>query len=756
MIQKVWRININHPFVSLFLLLTVIIASIFIIIFKLTPNNAPKVYLPQDRPTVKYHEKLKEVFPQSDITVGIFKHPKIISKDFLIKIDNLSNELKALSNVDDVYSLTTAKHIEPTTDGFSINPLIDIDKFDKHSESYWKDRVKNDRFAKGQIVDDELTHTTIIIFPDGTDDTLKRVNLINSFKNLVKSNDLSLSFVGTAGLLPQDTTQFILVSKDNSRLIPLLLLIVFILVYFLYRSWSLLLFTALILIATVTSSVALYAVFDKPFTSISSVTPSLLMALVTAFLIHIFNFIQSGAQKGLSHEENIKKSFEQLAKPTFFIIITTAAGLLSLTLSPVPAVASFGWVSALGVVLFYFVTLLTLPGLLMRWLKVIKAESKKSKIDILMKYANHLSLRKPVFVICGVLIICVLALFQVPNIKVETNFLKFFDEQHPININTKYIDENFFGTATALVAFEADELDKFKDSNFLKNMKKVQVWLENQPEVSRSTSMVDFIEEMNKAFHQGNMSFSTIPDSTSLITEYLFIYGEDDIYDFVNYDFNLAQITISTDAHNVNDGEVFLNRLDSFLKSIKWQEGIDWKINGHLKIIAEQENLLVEGQLKSIIGAVLLIFMFLCISAGSLSGGILCLIPNFSPVLFVFGTMSILGIWLNMGTVLVASVVTGIAVDDTIHVFHSFKRHLEKGQKVSWALARTTRETGRAITATTIILSAQFLLLTYSEFIPLSNFGLLAFVGLISAWLFDVLLLPSLIIVLSRKFKLSF
>lgn len=758
MIQKIWRTNLNHPWLSLSILILVIVLSAFAIALNLTPNNAPKVYLPQDRPTVVYHEMLKKVFPQSDITVGIFKPPNILSKDFLNKIDQLSTDMKALSLVDDVYSLTTAKHIEPTEEGFAINPLINIDEFDEHPVSYWQDRLLNDRFAERQIVNRSLTETTIIILPKDADDTLKRLEILNSFMQMVESNGLQPYFIGTAGLLPQDTAQFTLIKKDNMRLIPILLLVVFVLVYFLYRSWTLLLFTILILLATVLSSVALYALFDKPFTSISSVTPSLLMALVTALLIHIYNFIYTGAKKGLSHINNIISAIDKLAKPTLFIIITTAAGLLSLSLSPVPTVSSFGWISAIGIILFYLITILTLPGLLARWGQLTIVQNKKNKksiIDSLMIHANHLSLRRPGLVILGVTILCTAAVYQMPKIHVETNFLKFFDENHPINVNTKHIDENYFGTATALVAFESEKIDSFKDANFLKKIKQVHIWLDKQPEVSRTTSIVDFIEVMHMSFHGGKKSYEKIPDSSALINEYIFIYGEDDIYDFVNHDFNLAQLTINTDAHNVNDGEQFLFRLENFLNSINWGSSVSWKINGHLKILAEQENLLMEGQLKSIAGAVLLIFIFLVIATRSFSGGLMCLFPNFAPVLSVFGVMGFLGIWLNMGTVLVASVVTGIAVDDTIHFFYSYRRLREKGTGVSWALARTTRETGSAITATTFILSAQFLLLTNSEFIPLSNFGLLAFVGLISAWVFDLLLLPALIIVINRKFKFS-
>jgi predicted RND superfamily exporter protein len=139
----------------------------------------------------------------------------------------------------------------------------------------------------------------------------------------------------------------------------------------------------------------------------------------------------------------------------------------------------------------------------------------------------------------------------------------------------------------------------------------------------------------------------------------------------------------------------------------------------------------------------------------SFSQALLCMIPNLSPILLIFIFMGIFGIWLDMATAMIASVAAGIAVDDTIHVFHGFIKRVKAGSTPVSALVRTYHQAGRAVLTTTIILSAQFMVLMASEFIPTGNFGLLTSIGLVAALLFDLMLLPAILLLIyeprSRK-----
>jgi predicted RND superfamily exporter protein len=153
-----------------------------------------------------------------------------------------------------------------------------------------------------------------------------------------------------------------------------------------------------------------------------------------------------------------------------------------------------------------------------------------------------------------------------------------------------------------------------------------------------------------------------------------------------------------------------------------------------------------------------LIFLLMLILWRSLGDALLCMIPNASPIVLIFIVMGISGIWLDMATAMIASVAVGIAVDDTIHVYHGYSKRRRAGVRPVLALVRTYRQAGRAVMTSTIILTAQFMILVMSLFKPTTHFGLLTSIGLWAALLFDLLLLPALLILLTigkRNWKLS-
>jgi predicted RND superfamily exporter protein len=109
------------------------------------------------------------------------------------------------------------------------------------------------------------------------------------------------------------------------------------------------------------------------------------------------------------------------------------------------------------------------------------------------------------------------------------------------------------------------------------------------------------------------------------------------------------------------------------------------------------------------------------------------------------------GIWLDMATAMVASVAVGIAIDDTIHVYHGFILRVKQGIHSVFALARTYHQAGRAVITATIILCSQFLSLMVSAFVSMEHFRILTSVGLLSALLFDLLLLPAILITVFKQ-----
>ena len=135
----------------------------------------------------------------------------------------------------------------------------------------------------------------------------------------------------------------------------------------------------------------------------------------------------------------------------------------------------------------------------------------------------------------------------------------------------------------------------------------------------------------------------------------------------------------------------------------------------------------------------------------SFRGALICLVPNLAPLFFIFVMMGATGIALDVATVLIAGVILGITVDDTIHLYHGYLHRIRHGVSPVFAIIRSVESSGRAIIAISIILIVQFSLLGLSDFRPTAHFGMLCAVGLFAGQLFEMLLMPALLGLRLRK-----
>jgi len=130
---------------------------------------------------------------------------------------------------------------------------------------------------------------------------------------------------------------------------------------------------------------------------------------------------------------------------------------------------------------------------------------------------------------------------------------------------------------------------------------------------------------------------------------------------------------------------------------------------------------------------------------GSLRIGVVAMIPNIVPAVVVFGIMGFAGIYLDVHTLLIAPIIIGIAVDDTIHFMTHYRLEVAAHGDVRLAIHNTFREVGQAIVFTSVVLSAGFLVFMHSADHGLAAFGMLSAVGMAVALACDLFLLPAIL-----------
>jgi|SRR5690606_27140416 len=135
--------------------------------------------------------------------------------------------------------------------------------------------------------------------------------------------------------------------------------------------------------------------------------------------------------------------------------------------------------------------------------------------------------------------------------------------------------------------------------------------------------------------------------------------------------------------------------------------------------------------------------------------GLISVVPNLIPALLTFGVMGLLGITLDADTLLIAPVIIGVAVDDTIHFMTTYRVELTRTRNMQQALANTLNHVGRAVMFTTLILGMGFAILSFSEYLGIAKIGIFGGLAIFMALLCDLLLLPALLKLIKPRFGLD-
>lgn len=739
------------PYASLACLLFLFVIS-GVLQFSSSFNNNVDVYFSSKNETYRLNEAMDALFPDGDNFILLLEGDDLFETDVLTNLDQAVREIKSVQHLDRVITLTTQDHIKGTDDGFEITTLFDFKHDMALSPEQRKEKVLSDRFAPGLSISHDGRAIAMVLRPNSEAKTTERIALRDDALAILEKYGLGGKVKAISGTSEMLSVQFQSMFDSLKTFVPLIVLINLGFVFWLFPRR--LVFLMLLPVLGIASQVpvSLLALLQQDFTLIHTMTAPLMSALCMAVLIHYLNRIKYYSQLGIPSHIRALRAQADVFKPAGFAVMTTATGLLSLSLSPIPPVQSFGFITAFGTCVIFVTVLFLLPPIFARWdpdAPWPKGRTIDTLLDGLTRGCARLAIRrsKAVLIATGVVLLC--GSWFLLNIRAETNVFGFYRDTHHINVDTREIEQKLSGVTTIDLFLRGTE-GSLKKPYELSYMIALQNWLESQPEVDRTMSYAQMVEQMHAAFHGDDMNYRVIPDNPALIAQYLFIADSQDMYEFVTPDYDKSRISVSLSIHEAGEIAVLMKRIDAYIQD-NVLDGVKIDVTGFGSLYADLAHQVVITQIYSLLLALVIIFAFMILIFKSIPDGFLCMIPNLSPVLLIFILMGALGIWLDMGTAMIASIGVGIAVDDTIHLYHSYIQRKRAGYSSVYSLMRAYRHVGRSVMATTLVLASQFLVIGLSDFSPTRNFGILSAVGVVTALIFDLLVLPALIIFLSYR-----
>ncbi len=726
-------------------------------------------YMPEQHPAFIYSNQAEEWFDIKDgIIIALENKNGIYNSGTLQKVKDLTKELQKMKEIEknDVTSLYTADNIVGTEDGMDVKAFYKRVPKDSAKLAELREKVRTNDMVFGRIVSTDET-VTVVIARIGDD--------VFSQEFYQKILDTAKKYEGpekiyVAGRPIVEGTMALLGPADMKRMVPIVILVIILVLFLVLRNAKSTFFTLMVVVFSTIWAFGLMASVNIPVYAVSTMIPVMLIAIGVADGIHLYShlymFLKDNPQA--SRSDAVKDMLKEMWKPVVMTSVTTAVGFISLLTSQVYPIKYFGIFTSFGVMAAMVFSLLLIPAAIL----VFGLPHVKKKInmeegdDIDDNKTDHLAyrfaegtLKHKNFVYFLTILIIVVSIYGMTKVWINSSFLEKFEKDSDIVLTDKFINEHFGGTSTLNVILEDDQENAMKNPQILNLLNKMQTDVVAElPVVGNSFSIADYLKRMNKVMHADSAKYDAMPNNQDLIAQYLLLYemsgDPENLWQVVTEDYKKANITFQLKSDNSKALNSAIAIVDRYKDDFK-KHGVELNYAGSGYKALVFTDLILEGQITSLIMSLIIIVILLSFMFKKISVGIIGSVPILITALIGFGVMGMLNIPLSTTTALISSIAIGIGIDYAVHFIERYKIYAaQTGDKLK-TVRLTMHHSGRAIIFNAIVVIAGFLVLLFSVFPPNRSLGALVSLNMFTSFLGTVTIMFILLYNFNIYFKKS-
>ena len=701
-------------------------------------------YMPQDHPAFIYSDKAEKWFDIKDgIIMAIENKDGVFNTETLDTLKQLTRRLQKMPQIDksDVTSLYTADNIVGTGDGLDVKCFFKRVPKTKEKLEQLKKNVESNEMIFGRLVSTDET-VAIIIAEIG--DSVFTQDFYNTLLQMARASENDHLKIYVAGRPIVEGTLALLGPADMKRMVPIVLLVIFLVLLFTLRSMKATLTTLLVVFFSTIWAFGLMAAVNIPVYAVSTMIPVMLIAIGVAYGIHLYSHLKMFINKhpDVGRRQAVEDMLSVMWKPVVMTSVTTAVGFISLLTSQVYPVKYFGLFTAFGVTVAMVLSLVFLPAIIMIGGLPKVRKTNTSGEDNGSSWASHFTEwvidHKYVSIIGSILVVAV-SIAGLQKIWINSSFLDKFEKDSNIVQTDHFINEHFGGTSTLNLILDADTLrDAFKEPAVLKLVDRMQQEVTGSlPVVGNSFSLADFIKRMNKVMHADTAKYDRIPDDKNLIAQYLLLYemsgDPENLVRVSDYNYEKANVTFqlkSDDSKAIKSAIAVIDKYKDDFKKLGIT--INYAGSGYKALVFT--DLILEGQIKSLILSLFIIIFLLAGMFRSLWAGVIGSVPIIITALISFGVMGFLGIPLNTTTALLSSIAMGIGIDYAVHFIEQYRLNIAVTRDKLKAAQHAMAHSGKAIIYNAFVVISGFMVLLFSVFPPNRELGALVSLNMFTSF----------------------
>jgi predicted RND superfamily exporter protein len=351
------------------------------------------------------------------------------------------------------------------------------------------------------------------------------------------------------------------------------------------------------------------------------------------------------------------------------------------------------------------------------------------------------------------------------QIRVDSNIMELTREGSSIRTAFATADEHLAGTQSMEIMIDTKVTDGVLDTVILGKIDHLQQAFSQQypKQVSRTYSLANIVKDTNKVLHEDKQDYYRIPDSSQMVSQLLYLFNSVNPADrrsIVSDDYSKTHISVNVYSAGSQQYQAFFTEVNQqldkeFADTKARYPNLKVTLTGTVPLAMRTQAIIANSQYDSFLMALAVISVIIFLTLGSIQAGLLSLIPNIIPALFTYGLMGLLDIPLDTDTLLLAPVIIGLAVDDTIHFMTHYRLSLMKTRDMAESLKHTIIDVGPSVLFTGMIVGLGFSVQIFSDYLGTAKMGLFGGLAIFVGILCELLLLPALLLFFKPKFGLK-
>ena len=708
-----------------------------------------RVFFNKKNPEVKTFEEFETIYGKSDFYILALETSSetIYEKGFLQVLreaDHWASQIPYSTRVESLLDYLPLKQIQPNKKGKSLQKnRILTDKEIQKLKIY----TSQDSFLINHLVSKNEKMTAIWINihvpKNNPNAVLESSSFIDKKIKDLKNLHPEISFY-VSGVSKMNSTFADYIFKDLQSVVPLSFLFIFIsLLFLLGNLWmSLGIFVTNLMAAA--SAIGIGSYLGIPLTTSSSMAPTIILTLTVADCLHL----ALGALKKSSTNQVwgkvVRESVSTHFKPIFLTSLTTLVGFLCLNLSESPPYRDLGNLTAVGVFFAFVYSILFYPV----WLSLKEPKRKailhrlswKGFTDFIIRYAK-------VIVVSSVGLLIV-SCFLISHLESDDAFISWFSKKTQFRQDTEKINANLTGLYTLEYHIKGDHYsDGIFSSEYLSEIHKFTKWWENKPEILQVYSVLDIIQILQPQFQIKEKQSKT--GYLEYENQGMLLHQKDQIEHFglnhrISKQKNGTRLTVMLKDVGGKRIRKIAEDADHWIKNNMSPSSL--KTTGVTLLFANISLRNIKGMIQGFSVGLLLITFMLWFAFRNMRLVSISLMTNIVPILLALGLWYFLYGIVDLAVSIVGPVTFGIIVDDTIHFLYGFYKNRKITGSDKKAVQATLEEIGPTLISSTLVLNVGFATLMFSQFLLNDTLGLLSFITISTALLFDLIVLPAILV----------